>query len=226
VIGLYGLLIAAFIAGWLQKSAAAIPLRAVKGLGPIAAVFMLYHLVGGAETDPLLAGIAAGFACGLVLMVRIGDRKVPVRRVGATVTATLLIAAGAAIPLQGLTDVRPEIEHVVATEERTSTTYWNGVSRFKERKITAEALAQVIDRTIMPELRAAHARLQHLQRVPSEHQPLVASADAYFRLRGESWRLRAEGLRKVSMRTLGQADRAELASLEALEQIRPSTSPR
>ena len=83
--------------------------------------------------------------------------------------------------------------------------------------------------------------------MPQEHQPLVAGAEEYVRLRAESWRLRAEGLRKANMvqkpaktdrapaeslqaearyratmRTLGQAEATERASLEALQRIRPS----
>jgi membrane associated rhomboid family serine protease len=224
VSGIYGLVVAAWLAGWLRTSAAAIPLRAVKGLMPAAGVFMIYHVASGSATGPLIAGIVTGLGCGLVLTIRIGDRTAPVRRIVAAAAATLLIAVGTAVPLRGLTDVRPGIERLVATEDRTAATYWTAVSRFKERKITAEALAELIDSTIVPQLRAAHLHLQDLQNVPPEHQPLVAGADEFFRLRGESWRLRAEGLRHINMRTLGRADRAEFASLEALERIRPLAS--
>jgi membrane associated rhomboid family serine protease len=224
VIGIYGLLLAAFIAGWLHKSGIRMPLRAVKGVAPAGAVFILYNASGG-QTDPLMTGLCAGFVCGLVLTIGIGDRTAPARRVCAAIVATLMVAVGTAVPLQGLTDVRPEIARIVAIEDETSSTYWKAVTRFKERKITGEALAQLIDGTIVPELHAARARLHGFRKVPPEHQPLVASADEYFRLRDESWRLRAEGLRTISMRTLGHADRAERASLEALDRIRPQTSP-
>ena len=77
---------------------------------------------------------------------------------------------------------------------------------------------------------------------------LVADAEEFLRLRHESWRLRAEGLRKTSrllmqpgrtgtsndvarlraeaqyranMIALGNAEGAERASLEALQKIRP-----
>ena len=93
-------------------------------------------------------------------------------------------------------------------------------------------------------------RVKAIERVPHEYQPLVADAEEYLRLRYESWRLRAEGLRKMNMpapreveRTdwesgarsrmraeaqhrdnavrLGNAEGSERASLEALQRIRP-----
>ena len=86
--------------------------------------------------------------------------------------------------------------------------------------MSAEALAQVIDRSIMPELQAARARLKALEGVPPEHQALVAGAEEYLRLRDESWRFRAEGLRRTNMLRLRQAENAERISLEALHRIR------
>ena len=79
----------------------------------------------------------------------------------------------------------------------TAGAYQAGVERFQKGRMTAEALAQLIDRTIVPQLEAADARLKSLHGVPPEHKPLVADAEEYLRLRSESWRLRAEGLRKA-----------------------------
>jgi hypothetical protein len=76
----------------------------------------------------------------------------------------------------------------------------------------------------VPELKAARARLQAFERVPYEQQPLVAAAEEYLRLRDESWRLRAEGLRTVNMRTLQKAEGAESASLKALKRTRPAST--
>jgi hypothetical protein len=79
----------------------------------------------------------------------------------------------------------------------------------------------MIDRIILPELQAARVRLTQLdrERVPPEQQPLVIAAGEYFRLREESWRVRAEALRKTSTARLQQADEAERVSLQALNRI-------
>ena len=249
IFGSYGLLLAALIWGTFHRSTVTVPLRAVKRLGPAAAVFILYNMAaGGLERDAEILGLVTGLACGLVLMKGVSDRKPSVRRVAAAMATTAVIAVVLAFPLRGLADVRPEIERVVAVEDRTASTYKAAVERFKSGRITTEGLAQLIDRTIMPELHAAQARLKALDRVPHEHQPLVASAEEYLRLRDaswrlrveglhkakgltveepdrthdENWRLRAEGMHRTNLLTLGEADRTERASLEALEKIRPS----
>jgi rhomboid protease GluP len=225
IFGLYGLLAASSAWSLVQPSSVTIPLQAIARLGPTAAVFVLYTIVTGSPgIRPELAGLIVGFVCGVGLTRGIGERKPGWRPLAATLGATVLIAAAVALPIRGVADVRPEIERIVAIEGRTTGAYEAAVNQFRLGAIKAEALAQLIDRTIMPELHAAQGRLKALDRdrVPQEHQPLVADADEYLRLRDESWRLRAEALRKSNMATLRKADRTELASLAALKKIQPA----
>ena len=56
--------------------------------------------------------------------------------------------------------------------------------------------------------------------VPPAHRPLVDAADEYLRLRDDSWRLRAEGLKAHSMPALEGADSAERASLDAFARLK------
>ena len=78
------------------------------------------------------------------------------------------------------------------------------------------------------------ARLKALDAVPPEHQPLVATAEEYVRLRSESWRLRSEWLKKAgrlpqrgteavlyrtNSKTIAQAEERERAALDALARI-------
>ena len=97
--------------------------------------------------------------------------------------------------------------------------------------------------------KAAQERLNALDNVPHEHQPLVTDAEDYLHLREESWRLRAEGLRKNNGSALlgvdsvavdastrrrveashrkhllfrGKIEAMERASLEAFERIKRS----
>ena len=100
--------------------------------------------------------------------------------------------------------------------------YQTAVTQFKLGTVNAEALAQVIERKITPELQAMQARFKALGRVPPEHQPLVANAEEYLRLRDESWRLRAAALHKSSMPALRKAETAERASLQAFERLKPA----
>ena len=132
---------------------------------------------------------------------------------------TLVVAAVFAVPRRGFLDVKPEIARVVAFESRTAGAYDKAVEQFKLGGINADALAQVINGTILPELQSVRLRLKSLDRVPEQHQPIVASAQEYLRLRDESWRLRVEGLHAHDMLTLRKADRTEGASLDVLKTI-------
>jgi membrane associated rhomboid family serine protease len=201
----------------------AMTLTAARRLAPIAAVFFLYNLVdGGLGSGAEIAGLAAGFICGVVLTGGVSASTPPVPRVAVTMAVTVVVAIISAVPLRGVADVRPEISRVLAVEASTASAYQTEVQQFKLGTVNAEALAQMIERKITPELHAMQARLKTLGRVPPEHQPLLASAEEYLRLRDESWRLRAAALHKSSMPALRKAETAERASLEALERIKPA----
>ena len=152
--------------------------------------------------------------------------------------AAVVIAVLFVIPLRGITDVKPELERTVADEDRLAGVYQEAADRFRSGRMPAEALALLIDRTIIPELQVTAARLKALVGVPKEQQPLVANAGEYVRLRSESWRLRSEWLLKAGMvprrgaeaaqykansRTIARAEETERAALEALERSRPTT---
>jgi DMSO/TMAO reductase YedYZ molybdopterin-dependent catalytic subunit len=146
-------------------------------------------------------------------------RKAPALRSSVALVVTLVVAAVFAVPRRGYLDVKPEIARVVAFESRTAGAYDKAVEQFKLGGINADALAQVINGTILPELQSVRLRLKSLDRVPEQHQPIVASAEEYLRLRDESWRLRVEGLHARDMLTLRKADRTEGASLDVLKTI-------
>lgn len=222
IFGLYGLLLASSIWGLIQRSTVTMPLTTVKRLAPVAGVFILYHVATNSlEIAAELSGLAVGFVSGLVLARGVSEHQPTARQVATVMAATVVIAVASAVPLRGVADVRPEIERIIAIEDRTASAYQTAVDQFKLGAITAGSLAKLIDRTIMPELNAVRTRLKAIEGVPPEHQPVVAAAEEYLRLRQESWRLRAEALHNASMAALRKADRAEWASLEAFKKIRP-----
>ena len=203
------------------QTLAIIPSNTLTRMAPAIAIFMLYTLAGGFGS-PELSALLAGFICGMVFAKRSHEQSTPVMHAAAALgTAAVIVVASAAM-LRGISDVRPEIARVVALESTTAGTYEKAVVQFKNGAMTAQALEKVITQKIVPELKLAHARLKAVNGVPAEHQPLVANAEEYLRLRDESWRLRADALRKSNMIALRAADRSERASLEALEKIRPS----
>ncbi len=235
IFGLYGLACASSIWAMRHRSEVTIPLRVARRLVPAAALFAIYNLVDdNLSTAAEVTGVLTGLVYGTVLARGVNDRK-PAARPAAYVSATVAVMlVVCAIPLRGITDVKPELERTVAAEDRIAETYQKAAERFRRNRMTAEALATLIDRTIIPELQVTDARLRALDAVPPEHRPLVATAEEYVRLRSESWRLRSEWLKKAgrlpqrgaesalyrsNSKTIAQAEEHERAALDALSRI-------
>jgi hypothetical protein len=224
IFGIYGLFLAALTWAVVGGFAGQISLNWSKRIATGAAVFVLYNLL----TDHLasaseIAGLLTGFGAGLVAARDVVAEKPPVLRAALLMGAAMVIALGAAFPLGGIMDARPEIAAVVEVEQRTAAAYDGAVAKFRLGRVPAKTLVQLIDRTIIPDLQGARTRLTGLRGVPREQAPLVTAAQEYVRLREQSWRDRVEGLLKSKMELLRKADLSERAALEAFEKIRPNT---
>ena len=221
VFGIYGLLVALIIRGTLRRSSVTVPPRHLRRLAPPAAVFVLYEMwTGGPQWTAGLATFVIGFAIGLALTRQVAARKPSVPRVLSVAATALTIAVIVAAPLMGTIDVRPEIGRLTAAEYRTTETYRRATDQFRRGALRTEELAQLIERTIIPDLQAVRRGLPAAGGVLPQQQPLVASADEYLRLRCESWSLRAVALHQSSSRLLRDADVKERSSLDALERTK------
>jgi rhomboid protease GluP len=216
IFGIYGLLLATLVLGLAQRASLTVPVRVLKGLWPGVAVFLVYNaLMEGIFSEAMQAGLVVGFTGGMLIAGRVITDKPPARRVAAVVAATMAIVVALAAPLRGLADVSGEVAKVKEGEERTARTYDTAVDRFKSGRLSAQELAKLADR-IVGELQSIQTQLVALDNVPAEHWPMVEKASEYLKLRQDSWRLRAEGLRAGRPRTLQQADAAEHSALIAL----------
>ena len=109
--------------------------------------------------------------------------------------------------------------------EPSAAAFKTALEEYTEGRMSEQALAGVIDRVIMPEMRYVSERLALIDRtmVPEEQLPLLTAAEEYLRLRDESWRLRANALRSGKISILWTADRKEALSLEAFRRLRRGT---
>ena len=228
IFGTYGLMLASLLRGGLvRRVPAVIPVAVLKRLAPAATVFVVYNLATDTVASAVqLSGLLTGFACGLVVAWRVSERHASVPRIAAATAAMVAAAAIIAVPLRGIVDVTPELERLVAVEERTATTFRTALDRFQNGRITADALAEVIEGAILPDVKAARARVELLDRVPLEQQPLVAACKEFLRLRDESWRVRSAAFRRASMQMLREADSLERASREILREITAAADTR
>jgi membrane associated rhomboid family serine protease len=222
IFGLYGLLIASWTWGTVQRATTTVRLRTVARLAPGATAFILYHTAArGVIGVPEQMGLAVGFICGLALARCASEAKPPAYRIAATAAVTACLAIVTAVPLRGVADVRPEIEQLVTIEKQLSKDYDRAVDEFKAGRADRQSLIAVIERSILPEQEASRRRIRALDRVPAAHRPMIDGAETYLRLRGEAWRLRAAALRRSNSAMLREADERERAALEALRTITP-----
>lgn len=219
--GVFGLYVTWLIAGTIRRSPLTVPLTTILMSCPAVGLFVIYSMAAGFDGRAEMAGLVVGVVYGLVLAKDAGERTPPLWRAAATMGAIVLMAVPVTVPLRGLTDVRPELERVAAIEHRTVSTYDSAVRHFTKGEIPIRDLAELIDRTILPELQNARARLKQLAGVPREHEPMVAAAAEYLTLRERSWRVRADALRRINKATLRQADQMEDAAVRVLESITP-----
>lgn len=132
--------------------------------------------------------------------------------------AVLLVMSVGTIVLTrpGPTDLRPEIERLLAVESETTAIYDAAATQFKRGTLDSESLARLIERKIKPQLQHVRVRLMSIDNVRSDHEPLLEKAREYLRLRDESWRLRADALHRRDMKSLQRVELTERASLAAL----------
>lgn len=223
------------------------PLVVIKRICCGLALFIVYSAWNGLAGAAEAGGFLVGLGYGLVLGWSVVAEHPRIGHVAAAMAAFATIAIACALPLRNIADVKPEIARAIAAEARTSAAYQSALDAFKKGHMTADALAELAERTNVPTLEAVDARLEALRNVPPEYRSLVDDAREYLRLRCQSWRLRAAAIRRTAalrgahdrtadassrlqaearfrshMVAQGNAEGAERASLVVFERIRPN----
>jgi rhomboid protease GluP len=225
IFALYGLLVALAVRGIVRRSPFTIPMPVLRRLAPAAAVFVAYYMwMDGAQWTSGLASFVIGFAIGLALTRTVAERRPSARRVLPLAATSLTMAITIVTPLKGMTDARGEVARVFVVEDHTTARYRAAIVQFTRGAIKADVLAQLIDRSIVPELAAARRQLKEVPGVPRQQQALVGRADEFLRRRAESWTQRATALRQANIRLLRDADQNERAALTMLETLRPGVA--
>jgi membrane associated rhomboid family serine protease len=221
IAGLYGLLIASWL---IRPLAPAMPMpwRFAARLLPAAALFALINAARGTFAGAELAGFIVGIGCGVALAPAADAEKPSPRRIASAALATVVVALVCSVPLQGIADVRPELERIIGIEQQTSQRYDAAAGQFRLGALNARALARLIDENITPDLEAAQQRLISIKGVPPEHRQRVADATQFLGDRLTSWRLRSEALQKGNMKTLRKADAAEWNAHHVFERLTAS----
>ena len=217
ICGLYGLAFAAWVWRLTQKPRVTVPWGVIKWLGGAGFVFFGYNYATGivppaAQITGLLVGALSGMAIGR----GVGAGTIPLRRCAAVATAAVGVAIFAAVPVHGITDVRPAIEHMIATDQQTAAVFRTAATQLALGRQSDKAMINLIERGILPKLEREQPNLAQQGFVPDDQQEMLAAAQEYLQVRVESWRLRADALRKGSLAMLHDADEKEGAARSIL----------
>src|SRR4029079_8021662 len=138
------------------------PLTTLLKIAPAAALFLLYGVAAGHATALELSGLAVGLVYGFVLAQPATGEIPSLPRTVSLTAAIAVVVITAGIPMRGVIDVRPEISRIAEIEEQTASAYDSAVHRFTTGELTLKELVAVLDRTILPQLRAGQDRLKRL----------------------------------------------------------------
>jgi membrane associated rhomboid family serine protease len=220
LIALYGLLAAMLLYAYLHEPRLPVSPLANRRLAAGFALFVLALLfTDGPGATPVIAGLVIGLAAGLVIAHGVDVEKPGPRRPAGILAAAVVIVAFIVLPYRGTIDARPEILRIADVETTTASAYAKAADSFTNGRTTSKALAQLIEKTIIPALEAERARIEALRGVPHEQAPLVADARRYFELRVAAWHQRASGLSGANMKVIKDANLLERSALDAYEQV-------
>jgi membrane associated rhomboid family serine protease len=217
ICGVYGLACVTVMRGLVQKPRLTIPWGVLKVLACVGLVFLAYNVPSGSVGTPAeLTGLFVGVLCGVAIGKGVSTQTVPLKRSSVFVAAASVLAIVAAVPLQGITDARPDVDRMRATDERTAALFRTAARQLALGRTNEKSLIELIEREIIPTLEREQAPLVATRIVPEDQKPLVAAAREYLRLRLESWHMRATAFRKGSLAMLRQADAREGAARDLL----------
>jgi membrane associated rhomboid family serine protease len=220
ICGVYGLACVTVLRGLVQKPRLTVPWGVLKVIACASLIFLVYNLPSGIVATPAeLTGLFVGVLCGVAIGKGVSTHTVPLKRSSVFVAAASVLAILAAVPLQGITDARPDINRMRATDERTAALFRTAAAQLTRGRTNEKALIELIEREIIPALEREQPSLVATRVVPEDQKPLVATAREYVRLRLESWHVRATAFRKGSLSMLRQADAREGAARDLLVRI-------
>jgi len=173
-----------------------IPPIAMRRLAIGGVVFILYSTFSGHATTAEFMGLLVGMMYGVIFARRASECVPKTRTVAYAMGATAALAGIAAFVIGSIADVKPELARVLDLEKSTAAEYRMELDGLKKGRVTAEALARLAEGHIVSEFQEADARLKALSNVPAEHQPALADAREYVRLRSASWAARGMTIRR------------------------------
>jgi rhomboid protease GluP len=192
-----------------------IPKSILGGLRNSGTSFLFYNLIFGFSIKGIdmaahLGGLAAGFACGLILSQPLDQVSSWTRtwRNGVMLvlgTAGLLIAwqAAPAAPV----DLHGRLTQFQAVEQKALDTYNDAVRKFQNDQLSQDEFVRVIETQVLPPWRDVRRQFDQIdvQRLAPDSQKTVSKLRQYLLLREQAWTAFAVGLKNNDPQRLDEA---------------------
>lgn len=211
VFGIFGCLL-----GLVLRGRGSIPTETLTRLRSSGFSFLVINLVFGMVVPNIgmaahLGGLAGGFLCGLVLSQPFTSSTQsgrPLRNLLLAGLGSCLVAGG----FMGVSTVHSdlvkvhsdlvkidrELERFGVIKKKSIEAFNAAVGKSQRQELSDKAFADLLERDVLPEWRAARERLSAVQRVPASQQRRVELTLEYMLLRQEAWELSAQGAREGS----------------------------
>lgn len=204
VFGVFGCLL-----GLVLRGKGSIPAETLKHLRSSGISFLVINLVIGMMVPNIgtaahLGGLAGGFLGGLVL----SQPFTPSMRSGRPLRNLLLAGLGSCLVAggfmgistwhSGLVKVERELEELGKVQKESIEAFNAALAKSQRQELSDKAFADLLERDVLPEWRAARERLSAVQRVPTSQQRHVELILEYMLRWQEAWELFAQAYREGS----------------------------
>ncbi len=184
--------------------------------------FLFYNLIFGLSIPGIdmaahVGGLAAGFACGLVLTQPLDRVTVLTRTWRNTAMAVLgIVSVAAALSLAPAAPValpdRPM--PLLEVEQQLLENYQNADRRHQEGKLSAQDFAEIIETQVLPPWRAVRQAFDKIDgtRIAAGARNWLDGHKRYMLLREQAWEAMAAGLKANDPRRLEEAKEKNAAA--------------
>ncbi len=225
IFGIYG----AFLS-LLLRHRGSIPGEALVQLRNSGLGFLFYNLLYGmmkANVDNAahIGGLVGGVLCGLVLSQPFTPETLPgrpMRNLLVSALGVVLLVGGILTAYSqhaGLAQVQNELDRFAEVEKQSLDAFNSAVEKAQRKELTDAAFANILERDVLPEWKAAGDRLSAITDVPAALQRHLRAILEYVRLRQEAWELFVRALREGNEKLAQQAMAKQQLAQAAAQRI-------
>lgn len=225
VFGIFGCLL-----GLVLRGKGSIPTQTLSQLRSSGVSFLVINLVIGMVVPNIgmaahLGGLAGGFLCGLVLSqpytssTRSG--RLP-RNLLLACLGSCLVAGGfmgVSTWHSGLVKVERELDQFGEVEKNSIDGFNAAVAKLNRQELSGQEFADLLERDVLPEWRAARERLSAVERIPASQQRRVELTLEYMLRWQEAWELFAQAYHEGSPDKMQKAMQKQQLAETAVQQF-------